>query len=217
MLCLWWGIVNLPIRAEFKEQLQQKLHGFQRQGNVCVPVCAHVCAPRNRGGGARAPLWNSCLFFPLMWWQGRCSHTQLLCFDKSMPHRQDFKGNFQAPSLPSPDEFELGRGEAGQNGGVEHQLWRHRCDNQHQDQHGTEEGRALCSPLPSRLGEGRCCAFVTGLPCVQVEVRLGATRIIPTTLGVCWVLAFWFRKQKPTVISVDLPYHLEPVNNVNKM
>lgn len=134
-----------------------------------------------------------------------------------MPHRQDFKGNFQAPSLPSPDEFELGRGEAGQNGGVEHQLWRHRCDNQHQDQHGTEEGRALCSPLPSRLGEGRCCAFVTGLPCVQVEVGLGATRIIPTTLGVCWVLAFWFRKQKPTVISVDLPYHLEPVNNVNKM
>lgn len=189
---------------------------------MCVPVCARVCEPRNREGGTRAPLWNSFLFFPLMWWQGRCSHKQLLCFDKSMPHRQDFKGNFQAPSLPSPDEFELGRGEAGWKWRVEHQLWRHRYDNQQQHQnhlwhrHSGRTGSLLTSVFQAG---GRCCAFAAGLTYVQIRWEWGATKYYSHHSGsllpesVCWVLFFLFRKQKSTVISIDSPSHLEPVNN----
>lgn len=39
-----------------------------------------------------------------------CARTHSHCFDKSVPHRQDFKGNFQAPSLFSPDKPEWERG-----------------------------------------------------------------------------------------------------------
>lgn len=182
---------------------------------MCVCLCVHTCVHQEIGEGEQGHPFETpaCSF---LWCDGRAgahTHNSFALINPCLTGKIS-KGIFK--HLPYPLLMSLSW-EGGKLGRMEHQLWRYRCDNQHQDQHGTEEGRALCSPLPSRLGEGRCCAFVTGLPCVQVEVGLGATRIIPTTLGVCWVLAFWFRKQKPTVISVDLPYHLEPVNNVNKM
>lgn len=148
-----------------------------------------VYACRNREGGTGSPLWNSFLFFPLMWRQGWCTHIQLCCFNKSMPHRQDFKGNFQAPSLPSPDGFEQGRREAGwkwRSQGIS--CGRHRCDNHqwHRNRSRAQaqaEGRALALLLSSSLLEG-------AMP-LQQACQMGRWMLSRVGVGGNQVLLIW--------------------------
>lgn len=88
---------------------------------MCVHVRAHTCAQRSREGGNEVTplkLILILLFDEMAGCSHACSHTQLHCFDKPVPHRHDFKGNFQAPSFPSPDKPEQGRGEPGGSGDV---------------------------------------------------------------------------------------------------
>lgn len=83
---------------------------------------------------------------------------------------------------------------------------------------GTVEGQALSSLLSSRLVEGAVPLQQDCHMCRR-KWEWGATKNYSHHSGsllpgsVCWVLFFSFRKQKSTVISIDSPSHLEPVNN----
>lgn len=137
-----------------------------------------------------------------------------------MPHRQDFKGNFQAPSLPSPDEFQQGKGEAGwkwKSQGIS--CGKCKCDKPRQQQNHCRQRHSLRTG--SRLASffqvgGKCYASVAGLPEVQKSAFTGGSRrrsdIIPTTWSLLLFLACWHGKQNPAVISIDVSYHLKPVN-----
>lgn len=108
------------------------------------------------------------------------THTHLRCFDTSVPHRQDFKGNFQAPPLPSPGGLEQGRGEAGRE-------WRSRgvsCERRRWDHHGQHRHRSWLS-MDRRTGsrpafvfqvDGRCYTSAAGSPDVQMDVLTGGSR-----------------------------------------
>lgn len=134
------------------------------------------------------------------------AHTQLCCFDKSVPHRQDFKGNFQAPSLPSPDEFEQGRGEARWNWrsqGVS--CGRRRCDNRRRHQNcswlrnGQKDRLSSCFSLPGWWKVLRLCSRV--VRCADEWSHRWEWRAIKYYshhLGSSlWVQACWHRTPPP--------------------
>lgn len=138
-----------------------------------------------------------------------------------MPHRQDFKGNFQAPSLPSPDEFEQGRGEAGwkrRSRGIS--CGRRRCDNhqRHRNRswlrHGQEDRLSSCFCLP---GWWKVLHLCGGVARCADECSPGwewrATKYYSHHPGrLLWALPCRHGRQNPAVISIDSPYYLEPVN-----
>lgn len=77
---------------------------------MCVCTRMHACVHREirKGVNKGTPL-KLLLVLPFDVMAGLVqmrARTHSHCFDKSVPHRQDFKGNFQAPSLFSPDKPE---------------------------------------------------------------------------------------------------------------
>lgn len=71
----------------------------------------YTCVYRRRRGN-KVTLLKLLLVLPFDVMVGLVhTHTQLGYYDKSVPHRQDFKENFQAPSLFFPDEFKQAKGE----------------------------------------------------------------------------------------------------------
>lgn len=87
---------------------------------MCVCTRMHACVHREiRKGVKKGTPLKLLLVLPFDVMAGLVqmrARTHSHCFDKSVPHRQDFKGNFQAPSLFSPDKPEWERGEPGGSG-----------------------------------------------------------------------------------------------------
>ena len=132
-----------------------------------------------------------------------------------MPHRQDFKGNFQAPSLPSPDNFDQGRGKLGRSGEVEGADVITIGSTEIALGTGMVGAQPLALLLSSSWWKVLClCSRVARCP--DESSHCWEWRAIkyyshhPGSL--LWDLACWHRKQNTAVISIDSPYHLEPVN-----
>lgn len=141
----------------------------------------HAYARRNREGGTSAALWNSCLFFTLMWWLGWCTHTHttsLLWYICASQAR--FQREFSSTSPPLSWRVWAGKGGAGQewrSRGVSHE--RRRCDHRGQHRHRSWLGHGQKDRLSScfcssRLVEG-ATHLLQGLQmCRRMFSRAGA-------------------------------------------
>lgn len=174
-----------------------------REMRVCLCVHTCVCLEMGKGEPEHPFETPSC---SSLWCDGRAgAHTHHFfalinpCLTGKISKRI-FK------HLPYPLLMSLSweGGKLGGSGGDEHQLWRHRCDNQQQHQKHfwhRHSGRTGSLISVFQIG-GKCCAFVAGLPYVQMKVGVGGHQILFPPLwsllpeSVCWVLAFLVQKTK---------------------